>query len=76
MPECLSTAHAHYTAKDDKIYYEGESNGLLTKVLLVLLIEGLLGCSLAEIEGVDPGFIRVAKINQTLTPSRNNGFLK
>ena len=76
MPGYLSTAHVDYTAKDDKIYYEGESDRLLTKVLYTLLIKCLLGYSLAEIEGVDPGFIRVAKIDQNLTPSRNNGFLK
>jgi len=75
VPGCLSTVHVDCTAKEDKIYYEGESDGLLTKGLLVLLIKGLSGCTLAEIEGVDPAFIRMAKIDQSLTPSRNNGFL-
>jgi hypothetical protein len=38
-------------------------------------VRGLSGCTPAQIEAVDPQFIRAAKISQTLTPGRNNGFL-
>lgn len=81
VPGCLSTVHvdcsvSYDESKQDKVVtFVGESDGLLTKGLLALLVKGLSGCTLEEIEAVDPKFIRLAKIDQSLTPSRNNGFL-
>ncbi|KAL7455736.1 hypothetical protein ACHAWC_007987 [Mediolabrus comicus] len=57
------------------VNYHGDSDGLLTKGLLALLIRGLNGNTPQSIQKVDPNFIQVAKISQTLTPGRNNGFL-
>jgi sulfur transfer protein SufE/stress-induced morphogen len=88
VPGCLSTVHVDCTLEpkqstDDSdessgemvVNYIGDSDGLLTKGLLALLIRGLSGCTPQEIQKVDPTFIQVAKISQTLTPGRNNGFL-
>mmetsp|Transcript_28385 Transcript_28385/g.46123 ORF Transcript_28385/g.46123 Transcript_28385/m.46123 type:complete len:179 (-) Transcript_28385:309-845(-) len=33
------------------------------------------GCTPEQINAIDPQFIQAAKISQTLTPGRNNGFL-
>lgn len=43
--------------------------------LAALLVLGLSGCKPAEILSVQPGFIELLGLKQSLTPSRNNGFL-
>jgi len=80
VPGCLSTVHVTCDAKENEdgktvMMYRGDSDGLLTKGLLALLVRGLSGCTADEIQLVNPEFIKEAKISQTLTPGRNNGFL-
>ena len=90
VPGCLSTVYVDCTLEKKKVdgddsdggeedvmvvNYHGDSDGLLTKGLLALLIRGLNGNTPQSIQNVDPNFIQVAKISQTLTPGRNNGFL-
>ena len=40
-----------------------------------MLVTGLSGCSPSEILSVTPSFIEALGLKQSLTPSRNNGFL-
>jgi len=81
VPGCLSTVFVDGTAEKDgdddqyRIQFVGESDGLLTKGLVALLVRGLSGSTAGEIQQVDPAFIQKCGISTSLTPGRNNGFL-
>lgn len=72
---CVSQVWVRAYMEDTKVYYEADSDSVLTKGLAALLVEGLSGCSPAEILGLTPDFIQMLGLKQSLTPSRNNGFL-
>ena len=85
VPGCQSTVYVDCTPEkkmneitgEEEIVlnYVGDSDGLLTKGLVALLVRGLGGCTPEQIQKVSPDFIKEAKITQSLTPGRNNGFL-
>jgi sulfur transfer protein SufE/stress-induced morphogen len=80
VPGCLSTVHVDGTVETSVagaslVQFVGDSDGLLTKGLVALLVRGLSGNTAADIQKVDPAFITKAGIGASLTPGRNNGFL-
>jgi len=76
VPWCCPQVWVVPELRDDgKIYWTADSDSQLTKGLAALLVLGLSGCTPAEILGVQPTFIELLGLKQSLTPSRNNGFL-
>lgn len=61
--------------EDGRLYWAADSDSQLTKGLAALLVLGLSGCTPAEVLSLQPGFIELLGLRQSLTPSRNNGFL-
>ncbi|KAK1430903.1 hypothetical protein QVD17_14007 [Tagetes erecta] len=75
---CVSQVwlRAYFDNLDDKnVIFEADSDALITKGLAALLVQGFSGCSVEEIVRVSPDFIGLLGLQQSLSPSRNNGFL-
>lgn len=64
-----------YLDPNRNVVYEADSDSGLTKGLAALLVQGLSGRPVNEIIRVTPDFATLLGLQQSLTPSRNNGFL-
>ncbi|KAL4418958.1 hypothetical protein ABPG77_001780 [Micractinium sp. CCAP 211/92] len=72
---CVSQVWVTAELQDGKIQWKADSDSQLTKGLAALLVQGLSGLSPGEIVRVPADFIAQLGLQQSLTPSRNNGFL-
>ena len=57
------------------MHWRGDSDALITKGLLALLIQGLDGLTPQQVQAIDPRFLEATGLQASLTPSRANGFL-
>lgn len=64
-----------YLDSDRNVVFEADSDSVLTKGLAALLVNGLSGRPVEEVIRVSPDFVVLLGLQQSLTPSRNNGFL-
>ncbi|BEV36576.1 SufE family protein [Synechococcus sp. M16CYN] len=72
---CVSQVFVRGTLNQGVMRWQGDSDALITKGLLALLIQGLDGLTPPQVQAVDPGFIAATGLQTSLTPSRANGFL-
>lgn len=72
---CVSQVWVLPRLADGRVFFAADSDSALTKGLAALLVEGLSGSTPAEVLAVTPGFVEALGLRQSLTPSRNNGFL-
>ena len=72
---CVSQVFVRGHIEDGTMQWTGDSDALITKGLLAMLIEGLTGLTPGQVQAVDPGFIAATGLQTSLTPSRANGFL-
>ena len=72
---CISKVHVIGELVEGKLQWRGDSDALITKGLLAMLIKGLSNLTPKEVLAVDPKFIEDTGLRGSLTASRANGFL-
>lgn len=72
---CISEVFVLGKLVHGRIKWQGDSDALITRGLLALLIQGLDNLTPEEVLAVDPGLIEATGLQGSLTPSRANGFL-
>ena len=72
---CVSQVFVQGRLDQGLMRWQGDSDALITKGLLALLIQGLDGLTPEQVQTMDPAFIAATGLQASLTPSRANGFL-
>ena len=72
---CVSQVFVRGDLNNGVMRWKGDSDALITKGLLALLIQGLDGLTPDQVQAIDPAFIAATGLQTSLTPSRANGFL-
>jgi cysteine desulfuration protein SufE len=72
---CQSQVWLHSEKKDDKISYTADSDAIITKGLVALMIRVLSNHTAAEIVAAKLDFITKIGLTEHLSPTRNNGLL-
>ena len=72
---CQSNVWLHSQLKDDKVYFEADSDAVIVKGLISMLVRVLSGHSPNEIFATDLYFIDKIGMTQHLAKTRSNGLL-
>jgi len=72
---CQSKVWLHPEFRDGKIYFEAESDAIIVKGLVALMLRVMNGRTPKEILDADLHFIDAIGLKQLLSPTRSNGFL-
>ncbi len=72
---CISKVYVLGEIIQGRILWKGDSDALITKGLLSLLIVGLNNLTAQQVLAIDPAFIAETGLQVSLTPSRANGFM-
>lgn len=70
---CQSKVWLHSELKDGRIFYSADSDAIITKGLVGLVIRVFSGHTADEIIGADLGFIDKIGLHEHLSPTRSNG---
>ncbi|HVI44153.1 MAG TPA: SufE family protein [Chitinophaga sp.] len=72
---CQSRVWLHTELKDGKLYFTGDSDAVITKGLVSLMIYVLSGHTPKEIADAEIYFIDAIGLSSHLSPTRSNGLL-
>lgn len=70
---CQSRVWLDYKVQDGKIYFKADSDAIITKGIISLLISVYSGRNPEEIASSDFGFIEKIGLKENLSPTRANG---
>ncbi len=70
---CQSTMYIHAYLREGKVFFETESDALISSGLAVLLLKVYSGETPEVILKCPPAYLEALGINVSLTPSRSNG---
>lgn len=72
---CQSRVWLHSEYKDGKIYFQAESDAVIVKGIIALLIKVLSGHTPDEIINTDLYFVEKIGLKEHLSPTRSNGLV-
>lgn len=70
---CQSRVWLDWEVKDGKLYFTADSDAIITKGIISLLISVYFGRSAEEIAGDDFSFLEELGLKENLSPTRANG---
>ncbi len=70
---CQSKVWLNSELKDGKIYFEADSDAIITKGIVALLVKVMSGLTPEEIMNADLYFIDKIGLKENLSPTRSNG---
>lgn len=70
---CQSRVWLDWEVKDGKLYFTADSDAIITKGIISLLISAYSGRSAEEIAGDDFSFLEKLGLKENLSPTRANG---
>ena len=72
---CQSRVWVDAELRDGKVYYSADSDAIITKGIIALLIRVMNGRTPAELLALDLYFIDQIGLRENLSPTRSNGLL-
>lgn len=72
---CQSRVWVDAELRDDRVYYSADSDAIITKGIIALLIRVMNGRTPNEILSTDLYFIDAIGLKENLSPTRSNGLL-
>lgn len=72
---CQSKVWVHAEMKDDKIYFTADSDAIITKGIIAILIRAFSGQHPKDIIDADTAFIDEIGLKEHLSPTRANGLV-
>lgn len=72
---CQSQVWLHGEKIDDKMYYTADSDAIITRGVIALLIRVINGEEPATVAGLTFNFIKEIGLQEHLSPTRSNGLL-
>ena len=75
VPGCQSRVWLHAELESDRVNFSADSDAIITKGIIALLIRVLSGQPLEEIKNADLYFIDKIGLKEHLSPTRSNGLV-